>query len=1367
MYVKTLCITALLWCIAPCDAKELPDVDWLNWVVVNTQPGTLAHGEKMTDLEKLDFIRDFDPDMFDWWSGALMNRAYIATMRGIAADSSIEYEYEAPLHGVKFFADEIYGANGPGIKEDGRPPVDGYGDTQMTHLAPKWHETVKSGHTRLSLYGDMVCQDNLIHGLHYNYGQFDDWSNRRFVAYMVEKFPESHLDKMAFNPETFHIRPYLREQRKTKNNEMLIEDPIIHEYIRFYYVSLIDAVAEFTELIHESPSNLSPAQTAFYGNLGSMTMTRTPGLAYSEHVDMVWIERVAEDDQPCFEKTEVQARSSLMYKIGSSAGHFEKAVCTYLEPPERAKKRIPSAIVAAEAYANGGLMVLASHFKRYGGADGPLYKAHAHHARFANAHRELFIDRQGVADVAIVNSIPSMFWRWFSSLETERPHLVHMEAAARLLEDHHIPYKVVMFGHPDIYNDTDHLESLKNYKILVLPNVDCISGRQVEAVVQWVRAGGKLVLWAEAGTRDEELNIRTKNAFEELIENPGIGSVVTTNTLGPLTDPRTGLVSDITEAYIHDKSKEAEEKLVGIFIQPDSLLETDLPRTVWANVWQHGAGPMTTVQMVNYDIDMASDSVAVVSNFTVKVRVPDGVVFSQATYFHTSYLAEDFRALPKAQILPLQIKDGYAEVTIPHLGVFGVLSLTTNDEQEAREIAAQVRKWYQRLKIAHRVPGWKIDDEVVSLLESAEDYLAGIQGDVMVANFQDFIEPGRTLAGKLKASVEEVTVQVPQQRADRLEQTLATDTIHKFDFGADGDSPEDWKSVSVDTDYTEQTGYGWVQTGPLTVVGDKSEGVATDMAAQLSFDDLAQIDSKDCHLVDGVVSNGVALSRSQSSMVFDDRGVFDPEDGSFTVSGWLKTGDVVKTPKQIFISKGNRTNSDAGWSILETEGRLAFRLNDRGTFLPLVTTLAKYLGPNQWYHFTFVVDRDKKQAVGYVNGSRFGGHGSHPLTKIPSSAVFSSEKSLCIGNAGVDNLYNPGFAVDDFRVWNHALSSAEITDLYEEGIAKSAADESVQASAYGELDRMHEDYIRSSNPVDYMTPSQNSHYPVVLPPANEAEFRVDLSNGEYIVTAVVGDRDEFYNAHRVGTTYIDAEGVPAAYGERLNSGRYQNRVFPVTVNDGHLDLRFWGRNVGPLYQNNCDWMINGLLIQKLGQTLAPQAARSLAETKKHAATVLRDWWVIGPFPDPDWLGFEKNFGPEQSTDRNRIYNADVGRLAWEATAPLIGDAPYVSFNGMLEGTSTNGACAFAMARVSFPVETDAVLSVSTSQFGEVYLNGQKVLTDHLPAGLLGREYKTIVRLNSGLNTIVIKTLNHWGDEWAVWASLTDSGGGPLQNIEVQ
>ena len=1362
--LRRLCevVLVLLLCrvlpSTPCMAQGQQDLDWLNWIVVNTQPATLAHGEALTDREKLDFIKDFDPDMFDWWSGALMNRAYIATMRGIAADSSIEYEYESALHGVKYFEDEIYGGNGPGITEKGQRPRNYYGDFDMTHLAPKWHETVKNGIMRLALYGDMVCHDNLIHGLHYQYAHFDDWSNRRFVAYMQERFPDDALRQLEFNPRSFHIRSYVREQRDAgQTNAMLIEDPIIHEFTRFYYMSLIGAVAEFVDLVHQSPPNLT-APTGFYGNLGSMTQMRTPGLAYSEYVDMVWIERL-KSDQPCLmeDPNEKQARSSLMYKIAKAAGHFEKTVCTYQNPPLLDSRRLSGAIEAAEAYANGGLLVLTSHFKKKGGYNGALYKAHAHHARFANAHREAFIDRRRVADVAVINSIPTLFWRWFSSFDVDRPHLKQIEAVARLLEDHHVSYDALIFGHPDIYNDADHLERLQDYQTVVLPNVDAISDRQVAAVVQWVRAGGKLILWGENGTRDEELRPRSGNAFAALIQDPGQGRVVSTSSLGPLTHPENGLSLDITEAYVNHV-KEAEERLAAVFEQERPLLEVDLPPTVWVNVWRHGGGPMITVQLVNYAIDLEADSVDPVKDFKVRVRVPAGAAFAKATWSHTDYLAEDFRTLPPVQELPMVVKDGYAEVTVPHLGVLGVLSLTAAGEGEARATAAQVRKWYQRLKIARRAPG-QADASEPGLAAEAESYLAGIQGDVQVKDFAGLIEPGNRLATRLQANVARISVQVPAARTERLAATLAAEAVHKFDFGANAEAPAGWLPVGLDTDYSAERGYGWVAKGPLTVVGG---AVSLDAAVHLPFDDLSTLDTKECSATSGVFGKAVMLATPQSRVRLEDQKELNPGSESFTVSGWIRTDPTAHTGSQLFVSKGNRSNRESGWSILEANGRLIVRVNGQSPPLWACTPSA-FLEPNRWYHVALVVDRDRDVLTGYVDGSRMSGTGAKPTSTIPDRAVFSSHDPLIIGAAG-DKLFSPGIAADDFRIWNAALGAAEIEKLYLEGHMLLAKHAEAATAVYPELDAMHADYIRSKNPIDYIEKTTgNRYYPVVLPPANEAEFRVDLPNGDYIVTAVIGSPDESYNAFRVGVTYIDAEGLPVVYGERLNSGVYQNRVFPVRVGDGHLDLRLRGRNVGPLYQNNCDWMINGLLVQQAGRPLTPQAARSLAQTRQQSVTAIRDWRVIGPFEDPDWLGFERHFGPEGAVDPAVTYRTDGGRvLAWRRIGRLQGHAPYVSFNDMLAGTATKGACAFAMAEVRCRRETDASLSVSTSQFGEVYLNGSKVLTDNLPAGLLGDEYRVPVKLGKGANVIVIKTLNHWGDEWAVRASLADRDGRPLQ-----
>ena len=59
------------------------------------------------------------------------------------------------------------------------------------------------------------------------------------------------------------------------------------------------------------------------------------------------------------------------------------------------------------------------------------------------------------------------------------------------------------------------------------------------------------------------------------------------------------------------------------------------------------------------------------------------------------------------------------------------------------------------------------------------------------------------------------------------------------------------------------------------------------------------------------------------------------------------------------------------------------------------------------------------------------------------------------------------------------------------------------------------------------------------------------------------------------------------------------------------------------------------------------------------------------------------------------------------------------------------------------------------------MTGKEVATDNLPAGLRGEEMEIPVSLKKGSNLIVIKTLNHWGDEWSTGAAVANPDGSPV------
>ena len=64
---------------------------------------------------------------------------------------------------------------------------------------------------------------------------------------------------------------------------------------------------------------------------------------------------------------------------------------------------------------------------------------------------------------------------------------------------------------------------------------------------------------------------------------------------------------------------------------------------------------------------------------------------------------------------------------------------------------------------------------------------------------------------------------------------------------------------------------------------------------------------------------------------------------------------------------------------------------------------------------------------------------------------------------------------------------------------------------------------------------------------------------------------------------------------------------------------------------------------------------------------------------------------------------------------------------------------------------------------EALLRKRHDFEDQISLGLLLHEERVPIKLRKGWNTITIKTLNHWGREWAVWAGLLADDSEPLIN----
>ena len=68
------------------------DTDWIDWVVISAMPEDMP-----TDASRDQFLKEWDPDLIDWYGGLSFNRAEFARSRGVACSASEEYEYEESL----------------------------------------------------------------------------------------------------------------------------------------------------------------------------------------------------------------------------------------------------------------------------------------------------------------------------------------------------------------------------------------------------------------------------------------------------------------------------------------------------------------------------------------------------------------------------------------------------------------------------------------------------------------------------------------------------------------------------------------------------------------------------------------------------------------------------------------------------------------------------------------------------------------------------------------------------------------------------------------------------------------------------------------------------------------------------------------------------------------------------------------------------------------------------------------------------------------------------------------------------------------------------------------------------------------------
>ncbi len=160
----------------------------------------------------------------------------------------------------------------------------------------------------------------------------------------------------------------------------------------------------------------------------------------------------------------------------------------------------------------------------YVGGD-PLLPETLRYIRFYRKNRDLYLDSEDVAPVAVLRSYASLTY-----------HHARAQLSAILVEQALIQSRI-----PFVLVFDEHLRNLAGYKVLILPNSECLSDEQLSLIRRYVDDGGGLVVTEQAGLYDEWKRVRPQPGLSGLVDGQPAGTDYQEDVAFQLEGPGAGM----------------------------------------------------------------------------------------------------------------------------------------------------------------------------------------------------------------------------------------------------------------------------------------------------------------------------------------------------------------------------------------------------------------------------------------------------------------------------------------------------------------------------------------------------------------------------------------------------------------------------------------------------------------------------------------------------------------------------------------------------------------------------------------------------------------------------------------------------------
>lgn len=195
----------------------------------------------------------------------------------------------------------------------------------------------------------------------------------------------------------------------------------------------------------------------------------------------------------------------------------------------------------------------------------------------------------------------------------------------------------------------------------------------------------------------------------------------------------------------------------------------------------------------------------------------------------------------------------------------------------------------------------------------------------------------------------------------------------------------------------------------------------------------------------GIVGNAVILTGiGGANADFVNYGdILDVGSGEYSVSVWFKPTAASLTSGLFIATHGGNGLSETGWRLsTQSNGTLRIIIGDQGdggANVRLTSSASSPLVQDQWYHLALTLDQDESGhgvATAYLNGdnslfTRTNGTAGDGL--IPAGYNINPAANLYVGRRPSNSDPFSG-GIDEFGIWNRALTSDEVNTIYSNGL---------------------------------------------------------------------------------------------------------------------------------------------------------------------------------------------------------------------------------------------------------------------------------------------------------------------------------------------